>query len=510
MRRISLLRDCALVLCCTLLVVPIVSGRTAQPPAAPAGQGIPTQGQVHFYFCASNQIGRGHTAYISNIFAVSKQNSPPIENEYLGFLKKRYSYPARETACFDGYQTEEEARAARQTRIKQFDQIEDKVVETPWTYSAALSDDEIHPQPTRVSPPPAPSSRVQGAVPKAAPAATAAQPSASAAAAAGQSVPAQAQNRQDLPYICSATLSDRQTSRTTFYRTGVFQSAASPNDAWDTYVRKTYHHTDYATIQCIRAPSDPAGQQYTLTYMEQSPQAHKAEIVHVDWKYTPDQAAPAATAAQPSATAAAGQGTPPVGLVANYYCFANFDQNSPNNYASGLYAGPKSVNTVIMAKDFAQFVKEKYQSGERGKKVTGDCYNAPIDKAVAEAGKAQFESRWRSDNKWIETGWKPTTTPVASDKGKPYYCFGYNNNKSLYFSDTFEVPPNTPANPVIVDFGQFLTEKYGLSFRTGWAGGIRCSWGDKAKFVPEPGMAGYKIIETGWKPKSLPPPYTGP
>ena len=387
MRRISVLRDRALVLCCTLLVVPIVSGRAAQPPAAPAGQGIPTQGQVHFYFCASNQIGRGHTAYISNIFAVSKQNSPPIENEYLGFLKKRYSYPARETACFDGYQTEEEARAARQTRIKQFDQIEDKVVETPWTYSAALSDDEIHPQPTRVSPHPAPSSRVQGAVPK---------------------------------------------------------------------------------------------------------------------------AAPAATAAQPPATAAAGQGTPPVGLVANYYCFANFDQNSPNNYASGLYAGPKSVNTVIMAKDFAQFVKEKYQSGERGKKVTGDCYNAPIDKAVAEAGKAQFESRWRSDNKWIETGWKPTTTPVASDNGKPYYCFGYNNNKSLYFSDTFEVPPNTPANPVIVDFGQFLTEKYGLSFRTGWAGGIHCSWGDKAKFVPEPGMAGYKIIETGWKPKSLPPPYTGP
>ena len=95
-------------------------------------------------------------------------------------------------------------------------------------------------------------------------------------------------------------------------------------------------------------------------------------------------------------------------------------------------------------------------------------------------------------------------------KGKPYYCFGYNNNKNLYFSDTFEVPPNTPANPLVIGFGQFLTEKYGLSFRTGWAGGIHCSWDDKAKFVPEPGMAGYKIIETGWKPKSLPPPYAGP
>ncbi len=152
MPRIISLRNCALVLCCTLLAVPVVSGQQAWAN----GTQRPVAGPVHFYFCASNQIGRGQTAYISNIFAAYQQNSKSqMESEYLKFLMKRYSYPSRNTGCFDGYRTQEEARTARQTRIEQFGQIKDKVVETPWTYSAALSDNKIHPQPMRVSPPPA-------------------------------------------------------------------------------------------------------------------------------------------------------------------------------------------------------------------------------------------------------------------------------------------------------------------------------------------------------------------
>ena len=185
MRRITCLTDFALALFCMLHCVPIASGQQTSATGTPQ----PVAGPVHFYFCASNQIGMGHTAYISNIFAVSKQNSPPIENEYLGFLKKRYSYPANQTACFDGYLTQEAVRAARQTRIEQFEQIKDKVVETPWTYSAALSDSEIHPQPTRVSPPPAPSSRVREAAPEAAPVA-ASTPAAPTAAGVGTPPPA--------------------------------------------------------------------------------------------------------------------------------------------------------------------------------------------------------------------------------------------------------------------------------------------------------------------------------
>lgn len=242
--------------------------------------------------------------------------------------------------------------------------------------------------------------------------------------------PAQAQNQQEHPYICSNSYSDRQTSRSTFYRTGVFQAAASPqtiNDAWATYVRKTYHLRDVPGPKCDLVHSDAAGQQYTQTYMDQMAQAQKMEIVHVDWKYTPDQAtapvaqaAPAATAAQPPATAVAptaqrtsgaapGQDTPPRGRIINYYCFAYFSQSSKSNYASSVFAAPMNLDTDIMAKDFAQFVKEKYQSGERGEKVTGVCNNAIIDKG-AEAGKAHEELRWRS-GKWIETGWKPTTLP---------------------------------------------------------------------------------------------------
>jgi len=356
------------------------------------------------------------------------------------------------------------------------------VVDVSWKY---VPD---HPTASSAAGTPPSTAAASVAPPATASAAPAAKPS--AAAAAGQGVPAQAQKQQGGGWwwYCSA---GPYMTGVFFYPTDINMRAdvdAAIQTAWSNYTRSKYPTENLGT-GCTLGFADQASTQRIHDHMRASYKG--GEVVDVDWKYVP------------------GQDTPPVALVANYYCFAAFDQNSQNNYASGLYAGSKLVNTVIMAKDFAQFVKEKYQSGEKGEKVTGSCYNAVIDRAVAEAGKVSYEARWRS-GKWIETGWKPTTTPVASGEGKPYYCFGYNVNKALYFSDTFEVPPNTPANPVINGFAQFLTEKYGVSSRTGWDGGIRCSWGDKAKFVPEPGMTGYKIVETGWKPTSLPPPYVGP
>jgi hypothetical protein len=105
-------------------------------PIAPAAS--PAKPPAHFYVCASNQIGVGHQAYISDAFAVAKQDSPPIQAEYLLFLQKKYAYPSRDTACFDGYTTLEAAQDARQKRIEQFGNIHDPVIETHWKFSGAL------------------------------------------------------------------------------------------------------------------------------------------------------------------------------------------------------------------------------------------------------------------------------------------------------------------------------------------------------------------------------------
>jgi len=112
--------------------------------------------------------------------------------------------------------------------------------------------------------------------------------------------------QQAHPYICSFYYTDRGT----FYRTGVFQTAANPvtlTDAWWNYLTKTYHVSGAAVAHCDQAQADLAGQQYTLTSMDRA-HAGKATIVVVDWKYTPDQTG---SAAQPAPTApAAPQGVP--------------------------------------------------------------------------------------------------------------------------------------------------------------------------------------------------------
>jgi hypothetical protein len=109
--------------------------------------------------------------------------------------------------------------------------------------------------------------------------------------------------QQAHPYICSFYYTDRNA----FYRTGVFQTAANLrtlHDAWWNYLTKTYHVSGAAVAHCDQAQADLAGQQYTLTLLDQRAQAAKAVMVVADWKYPPDQAGPTAQAA-PAARAAA-------------------------------------------------------------------------------------------------------------------------------------------------------------------------------------------------------------
>jgi len=104
----------------------------------------------------------------------------------------------------------------------------------------------------------------------------------------------------------------------------------------------------------------------------------------------------------------------------------------------------------------------------------------------------------------FDVDWKyvPGQDVPPQPKGtKVCYCsayFGPNGGENLAFSDSFEAPESTDLNRVRDDFVKFIREKYSAKDANGG-----CSSEDKAKEAHN--MRSKKIIETGWKPKSLPP-----
>jgi hypothetical protein len=109
-------------------------------------------------------------------------------------------------------------------------------------------------------------------------------------------------------------------------------------------------------------------------------------------------------------------------------------------------------------------------------------------------------------------------TPVASGKGDPSYCFG-GRGGDMYFSDIFEVPPDTGREDdhrqdYRFGFARFVVKKYGLDpGRDGggtWDGGVMCVCKKKTftecrsdkdqneQYNREKSHGGFKIIETGW------------
>ncbi len=135
--------------------------------------------------------------------------------------------------------------------------------------------------------------------------------------------------------------------------------------AWSNHVRREYPNENVAA-GCTLVGTDQASAQRHHDYVRG---AQKVKVLDVDWKYVPGQDMPPAYDSR----------------ITNYYCFAYFGQS---NYASSVFPAPWNIDTGILQKDFAQFVKEKYQSGE---KVTGSCFTSRPDKAAAEAMKVHHE-----------------------------------------------------------------------------------------------------------------------
>ncbi len=111
----------------------------------------------------------------------------------------------------------------------------------------------------------------------------------------------------------------------------------------------------------------------------------------------------------------------------------------------------------------------------------------------------------RSAQKTIDVDWKYVPgkdMPSSSAPGLHCYCSAY-IEKTLYFSDNFDVYQGTPINLIRDDFVRFVKGKYYSQSSIPGSGG--CGIGnDMAK--ERKNMSGvYKVIDTGWRPTSLPP-----
>ena len=103
-------------------------------------------------------------------------------------------------------------------------------------------------------------------------------------------------------------------------------------------------------------PQLRTNKQYTLTAVEKQARALKEEVIHVDWRYTPDQAAAPTASPTPSASVASGQQGPPNG----YHCasWGAADVYFSDTFDVPRYPGPETI--PMMKKAFRQFLEKKY------------------------------------------------------------------------------------------------------------------------------------------------------
>lgn len=242
----------------------------------------------------------------------------------------------------------------------------------------------------------------------------------------------QAQSQQEKPYLCTlrheitATASGtRQLAHPTFYMTGVFQynlppalsrQTNAPNilpDAFEKYIRETYRipPNDYLAVECkLLAPTQDR-QQYTLAAVEKLARSNKQEVIHVDWRYTPDQAVAPPAPPAPSASAATAQLSPSelakrtTTRTFHYYCSS--DQYQATLYFSAAFdvispPGVPDLDYQQLANTFKQSLQQRY-----GYKGDVACFGDYKTLAAVQADEQRRIAGMRASRKWniIATGW---------------------------------------------------------------------------------------------------------
>jgi hypothetical protein len=187
--------------------------------------------------------------------------------------------------------------------------------------------------------------------------------------------------------------------------------------AFQKYIQETYQTGDlqFGSDRCELVSAVPAQQAFTLSSEEKQWAASKAEVVHVQWTFTPGQAA-YASAASPASASPTGSG----GLY--LYCFS--DTDAPIIYFSDFFlaepdpSGKRGVSFHSVQNAYVTFLKEKYAFNS-GSNYPASCSNALNNSAgisYAQGKKQRMEDQYKQAKKQIvETGWKFTASQSVAE-----------------------------------------------------------------------------------------------
>jgi hypothetical protein len=191
--------------------------------------------------------------------------------------------------------------------------------------------------------------------------------------------------------------------------------------------------------------------------------------------------APAPVAKQP----AAGQSVPTQARVQPgtiYFCQTS--TMNPTIYRSGVFQVAPNTSQGSISNAWDAHVRQIYHLGNvylnsgcsQGNDPTGQQFIQPLEQTAKENKSQIVIVDWKyvpGQDSSLPAPVAPT--PVASGKGNPTYCSGAIRGGDMYFSDIFEVPPDTGRESNVrqdyrFGFARFVVEKYGLSDKS-WDGG---------------------------------------
>jgi hypothetical protein len=353
-------------------------------------------------------------------------------------------------------------------------------------------------------------------------AATAAKPP--VATAAGQSAPAQGRW-----LYCYNTVPMPPKGAAKQFVSSVFQSNGDPESisrVWDIYIAKKYaplNQKELLDPNTYHSPHCSAGLQGALQDLHD--RAVKGSAIEVDWKYTPDHAASAATAAQPPA-AAAGQGAPAQTQKQQgegwwWYCSAG-PHTAEGPYMTGVFFYPadatKSTGESVIVAAWGNYLKSKHPTEN-----AAHCTLGGADQASAQRVHDHMRASY-TGGEVVDVDWKyvpgQDTAPSQHVGTWLIYCSSV-TDPDVYVSDKFEVPSYGSGGKlkILTAFHQFLHDKYSLPIDNGatpvacmvdmGVGGSERSITFEA-YVEATARQGKKIVKTGWKYVGTLPPLRPP
>jgi len=222
----------------------------------------------------------------------------------------------------------------------------------------------------------------------------------------------QGQNQQEKTYVCRLSANAiPPASHGKFYLSGVSHLRATDEigkiaEAWTKYIQETYRLLwSDGRGDCLPLGATQAQQQYTINSLEQHAKALNEEVIHVDWTYTPGQAA-----------------APPGPRTLYGYC------HSGNTVPGVVYFSEVSAIPVADAPGdpipttFFQFLRQEYSfpTGDEWRRSGAGSLNS-WEKDQMEISKERLEADYeRQKRRVVETGWKYVRTAQTPPAKVPH------------------------------------------------------------------------------------------